>query len=308
MTGSDTDSPAAYFPIRIVANETGVNAITLRAWERRYGLLNPKRTAKGHRLYSREDINLIKQVVNLLNRGLPISQAQAILKHEESEDAAFNPARGEQSSQWQYYRDTISHALHHFQEQKLSDTFEEITTLFPIDIALRFLLVPVYRQLSEDVDQPMGEARLRFYSAFIQARLAWRLYKPDASLNNQNQAVVAIANCSDQDEVSQLLLAVLLRQLGIRPVYFNGLMHPHAITEVLNQQDWQGVVIQTAPQLSQEQAIKLQHITVESGKPVFISQRASDDTLIKDHDMIPLGQDLHQAALTIRDLLTGLSA
>ena len=38
-------------PIREVARITGVNAVTLRAWERRYGLIVPHRTAKGHRLF-----------------------------------------------------------------------------------------------------------------------------------------------------------------------------------------------------------------------------------------------------------------
>ena len=35
-----------------VCQQTGVAAVTLRAWERRYGLIKPKRTPKGHRLYS----------------------------------------------------------------------------------------------------------------------------------------------------------------------------------------------------------------------------------------------------------------
>ncbi|MFO7703780.1 MAG: MerR family DNA-binding transcriptional regulator, partial [Halopseudomonas sp.] len=34
-------------PIREVSRVTGVNAITLRAWERRYGLITPHRTEKG---------------------------------------------------------------------------------------------------------------------------------------------------------------------------------------------------------------------------------------------------------------------
>ncbi|MBF4212988.1 MerR family DNA-binding transcriptional regulator, partial [Pseudomonas donghuensis] len=37
------------FPIREVARLTGVNPVTLRAWERRYGLIQPTRTESGHR-------------------------------------------------------------------------------------------------------------------------------------------------------------------------------------------------------------------------------------------------------------------
>ena len=33
------------FPIREVARLTGINPVTLRAWERRYGLIQPVRTS-----------------------------------------------------------------------------------------------------------------------------------------------------------------------------------------------------------------------------------------------------------------------
>ena len=49
------------FPIRTVANLTGVNAVTLRAWERRHGLIKPVRTPSGHRLYGHEHIESIHQ-------------------------------------------------------------------------------------------------------------------------------------------------------------------------------------------------------------------------------------------------------
>src|SRR3546814_4637558 len=53
---SDVCSSDLWLPIREVTRQTGVNAVTLRAWERRYGLIVPQRTAKGHRLFSNEQI------------------------------------------------------------------------------------------------------------------------------------------------------------------------------------------------------------------------------------------------------------
>ena len=50
MTYKAMDSSAApLYPIREVSRLTGVNSVTLRAWERRYGLIRPQRTPKGHR-------------------------------------------------------------------------------------------------------------------------------------------------------------------------------------------------------------------------------------------------------------------
>ena len=46
-------------PIREVSRLTGVNAVTLRAWQRRYGLVQPAPYREGHRLYSEQDIRQI---------------------------------------------------------------------------------------------------------------------------------------------------------------------------------------------------------------------------------------------------------
>ena len=48
------------FNLKVVLKETGLGADTLRAWERRYGLPVPNRSAGGHRLYSQSDIETIK--------------------------------------------------------------------------------------------------------------------------------------------------------------------------------------------------------------------------------------------------------
>src|SRR5512140_2164660 len=63
------------YNLKAVLQETGLGADTLRAWERRYGLPQPQRTAGGHRLYSRRDINLVKWLVARQGEGLSISRA-----------------------------------------------------------------------------------------------------------------------------------------------------------------------------------------------------------------------------------------
>jgi len=67
-------------PIREVARLTGVNAVTLRAWERRYGLIVPARTAKGHRLYEAAHIQRIRDILIWLNRGVAVSQIKPLLE------------------------------------------------------------------------------------------------------------------------------------------------------------------------------------------------------------------------------------
>lgn len=70
---------AALFPIRVVARLTGINPVTIRAWERRYRLVRPERTPGGHRLYSRADVELLRAAARLVDQGVAISRATRLL-------------------------------------------------------------------------------------------------------------------------------------------------------------------------------------------------------------------------------------
>jgi len=58
-----------------VARRTGVTVPTLRAWEHRYGLLVPVRTAGGHRRYREEDVRRVLAVLELTGHGWAVSAA-----------------------------------------------------------------------------------------------------------------------------------------------------------------------------------------------------------------------------------------
>ena len=63
------------YRIQSVAEMTGVSAATLRAWERRYGIPSPRRTASAYRLYTDQDVELIMRVRELCDGGIAPSQA-----------------------------------------------------------------------------------------------------------------------------------------------------------------------------------------------------------------------------------------
>lgn len=53
----------------------GVSSATLRAWERRYGVPSPARTASAYRLYSEEDVAVIKKMRDYVNGGMAAAEA-----------------------------------------------------------------------------------------------------------------------------------------------------------------------------------------------------------------------------------------
>jgi methanogenic corrinoid protein MtbC1 len=73
--GDLSDTPK--YNIKAVSAETGIRAVTLRAWERRYKLLRPQRTHSNYRLYSERDIALLRWVKQHVDSGFSISAAAA---------------------------------------------------------------------------------------------------------------------------------------------------------------------------------------------------------------------------------------
>src|SRR6058998_2450233 len=81
---------------KAVVRETGVPADTFRAWERRYHVPMPHRTATGQRLYSERDIAIIRWLRDRTIEGLTVSQAVRLL-----EDQGEAEETGEQPITWE---------------------------------------------------------------------------------------------------------------------------------------------------------------------------------------------------------------
>ncbi len=73
------------YNMKAVVRETGIKPDTLRAWERRYGLPQPQRTAGGHRLYSERDLAIVRWLLARQREGLRISKAVSLWRKLEAE-------------------------------------------------------------------------------------------------------------------------------------------------------------------------------------------------------------------------------
>ena len=72
------DVSLSQYPIRFVVRRTGLNASVLRAWERRYGAVDPKRSDGGQRLYSEEDIQKLSLLRQAVDSGHSIGQVASL--------------------------------------------------------------------------------------------------------------------------------------------------------------------------------------------------------------------------------------
>ena len=70
-----------YYKISEVADILGINASTLRFWEKEFTIIKPKRNDKNTRFYTADDIETIKMVYYLVKeKGLKLDAAQQQIK------------------------------------------------------------------------------------------------------------------------------------------------------------------------------------------------------------------------------------
>jgi DNA-binding transcriptional MerR regulator len=74
------DRRAPIYPIRTVAHLTGVNPRRIRAWEDQYNLFTPARTGGGHRLYSEDDVERVRWVKAMVDRGMSLKGIQRLME------------------------------------------------------------------------------------------------------------------------------------------------------------------------------------------------------------------------------------
>lgn len=57
------------YTIKRAADQIGISAATLRAWERRYAIVSPNRTEGGYRLYDDEHLRVLREMAQLVEEG-----------------------------------------------------------------------------------------------------------------------------------------------------------------------------------------------------------------------------------------------
>lgn len=166
-----------WLPIREVARRTGVNPVTLRAWERRYGLIVPQRTPKGHRLYSPEHLERIQKVITWLNRGVSVSQVKALL------DAPEQRFQAPALSDWLPIRESLAQAIAELAERRLDDQVNQAMALYPPTTVCERLLMPLLGDLHVRWQQQFGAHLERaFFHGWLRSKLGTRLYHNNRQL------------------------------------------------------------------------------------------------------------------------------
>lgn len=158
-------------PIGEVSLLTGVNAVTLRAWQRRFGLVIPARTPKGHRLYTPENIQQIHEINAWLAKGVAISKVKPLLMSSALATEADSTALQE-GDLWQEQITALNSVLFELDQQKLHQILDEALGLYPFQLVKQKLLLAWMAQLPTLLE-PRLDAELLL--AWLESELTSRI-------------------------------------------------------------------------------------------------------------------------------------
>src|SRR5919107_1754190 len=162
---------SAWMRIGEISRRTGVNPDVLRAWERRYRLLRPRRTAGGTRLYSATDETRIRLMQRYIADGLPPAQAAemvtaARLTVRPGQAASIPPADVAEAHA------EMRASLDRFDETSAQRALERLFGAYSPLAVVRDVMMPYLAEVGDRwAEGHVSVAQEHFASNFLHARL-----------------------------------------------------------------------------------------------------------------------------------------
>lgn len=142
------------YRIHMAAEMTGVSEGLIRAWERRYGVLKPKRTPSGYRAYTQADIEVLKRLKKLTEEGVAIAEAVRLLpkiKREAKEhvDSLDGPRKAPQEEQFTQWRQEVLVAAERLDQQSIEAVLDDAMASMPPVSFFEEVILPLQREVGD---------------------------------------------------------------------------------------------------------------------------------------------------------------
>ena len=289
------------FPIRILAERTGVPPSTIRAWERRYGILQAQRTACGHRHYTDDDVALIKRLQQRIARGATISKAireldalQHVINGVNHQEQSVN------SQQWQHMVMELLEAINNFDTYKLDETYQEALSLYSVDVVTEKILRPTLVALGKR--WPNGAtsvAEEHFFSTYLRNKIGARIHH---SAQSTGPTLVIACVPGEHHELGSLLFALSAKNAGYRLLLLGADLPLDQITPVVNKVQAAGVVLSMVNSRPDAKFVKqLDELAQTLDIPIMLG--GINDVDVAFESVHLLGSDFSKAINELVDLI-----
>jgi MerR family transcriptional regulator, light-induced transcriptional regulator len=224
---------AAQLRIGELARRTGVATELLRAWERRYGLFTPERTAGGYRLYSDDDVQRVRRMRELLRTGLSAAEAARQAASEPPAPAEVAPAAAASAE--------LRGALERLDDAAAHAAFDRLLADYSTRAVLGGVVLPLLHELGEGWER--GEitvAQEHFASNLLRGRLLGLARGWD-----RGSGLRAVLACppGERHDLGLVIFGLSLRELGWRITFLGADTPLDTIVETVERLEPEALVL-----------------------------------------------------------------
>jgi DNA-binding transcriptional MerR regulator len=226
-----------------LSRRVGVSPEVLRAWERRYGVLQPRRSQSGQRLYTAADEARVRQMLGHMEGGYaPAVAARLATVPAAAEPPAAQPAESVPSpADLAALSADLRGALHRLDEAGAEAALDRLLAAFALDTVLRDAVLPFLADLGERWARgTITVGQEHFATAVIAGRLHALGRGRDAGVGPR--AVLACPT-DERHELGLLCFALALRGRGWRVCYLGADTPTAAIAGIADELDAELVVL-----------------------------------------------------------------
>jgi methanogenic corrinoid protein MtbC1 len=304
------------YTIKRAAERTGITAATLRAWERRYGIVAPRRSDGGYRLYDEEDVRALSLMAQLVSDGwTPSLAADEVLRRlraaspreglatagpggpgvEDEAGPASTPSAG-------HFGKAIIEAAVALDADALSTTLDEMFALATYEKVIDQHLLPAMEALGDAwATRRVSVAGEHFVAHAVMRRLAAR-YEAASSVGTGPRVLLGLAPGA-RHELGLFAFAVAARRLGLATDYLGA---------DLPVEDWVSAVTSREPAAAvlalttSADAEAVAHVVtaVRARRPGLLVAVGGHQQELAPRDVLRLGHRVGAAAAHLAERLT----
>ncbi|PMC39450.1 MerR family transcriptional regulator [Bacillus sp. UMB0899] len=211
------------YNIKAASKMLGIQAGTLRAWERRYNMIAPVRNESGHRLYTDEHIKILKWLISKVNNGFSISQAVNLLETNQVSIKGNDEITEEGVSVDRSLNlmDELLHALLKFDENKAYELLNKAFSIYSVDKVVIDILGTLLVKIGDKWEKgQITSAHEHFASSFLRSRIGMILHT--LPVDGFLPKVIAVCGPDESHELGLLIFTLFLRRKGFEVIYLGG--------------------------------------------------------------------------------------
>jgi DNA-binding transcriptional MerR regulator/methylmalonyl-CoA mutase cobalamin-binding subunit len=238
------------YPIRYVAQQTGLSTHVIRVWEKRYQAVVPKRTESNRRMFSGMDIERLKMLRTAVRighsisqiAGLPAEELVQLVKLDVADASKVFTARESGSLDATYFYDQSLSTVLNFDAKGLESVLDRAA----VHLSKMELIKAVIEPLCQKIGELWAQGELKVINEHMTTTVIrsflWNLLR-SAQVSETSPKIVIATPAGHQHELGALAIALIACESNWQPLYFGPSLPAEEIAAAVTYADARAVAL-----------------------------------------------------------------